>query len=235
MIFTIAVLIGCVWAGGLSVKLLKGETMDIQLPLVFAGSFLFAVTIIHIIPELFSLSARPKEIGVFVLIGFFLQRMLEYFSRGVEHGHAHKHGIESNATKMSVLIALIIHSVLEGSLLTHSSPFHDQHESYSLLVGIVLHKIPAAIALTIVLWESKSKWWLLLLFSIASPVGLLLSSSIELSGPSMVTLFAIVCGSFLYISTTIFVETSPEHSFGFNKTVVSLIGAGLAILAEYMM
>lgn len=235
MIFTIAILIGCVWAGGLSVKFLKGKTMDIQLPLVFAGSFLFAVTIIHIIPELFSLSERPKEIGIFVLIGFFFQRILEYFSRGVEHGHTHSHGIESKAIKFSILIALIIHSVLEGSLLTHESPFHDQHESYSLLMGIVLHKVPAAIALTIVLWESKSKWWLLLLFSVASPVGLLLSSSIELSGSSLVTLFAIVCGSFLYISTTIFVETSPEHSFGLNKTLVSLLAAGLAILAEYMM
>ena len=235
MILTIVILIGCVWAGGLAVNLLKGKTMDIQLPLVFAGSFLFAVTIIHIIPELFSLSERPKEIGIFVLIGFFFQRILEYFSRGVEHGHAHRHGIESNAIKFSILFALIIHSVLEGSLLTHESPFHDQHESYSLLMGIVLHKVPAAVALTIVLWESKSKWILLLLFSLASPIGLILSNSISLSGQSLVTLFAIVCGSFLYISTTIFVETSPEHSFGLNKTLVSLLGAGLAILAEYMM
>lgn len=235
MILTIIVLVACVWLGGLLVHWMKGESVNIQLPLVFAGSFLFAVTIIHIIPELFSLSAKPQQVGLYVLGGFFLQRLLENFSRGVEHGHAHRHGIETTGTKLSVLIALMIHSVLEGALLTHESPFHDRHESYSLLLGIVLHKIPEAIALMIVMWESKSKWMLLLIFSLASPLGLFLSNTVTISPTAMVTLFAVVCGSFLHISTTIFVETSPEHRFGLNKTLISLAGAGLAILAEYMM
>lgn len=235
MFLTLIVLIGCVWLGGLAVYVLRGGRLNIQLPLVFAGSYLFAVTIIHIIPELFSISVRPKEIGIYVLAGFFLQRILEYFSRGIEHGHAHAHGIESHATKISILIALVIHSVLEGALLTHESPFHDQHEGYSLLLGIVLHKMPAAFALMVVLWSSRSKWLLLLLFSLASPAGMLLSNFIAMDSSSMIVLFAVVCGSFLHISTTIFVETSPEHSLSWNKTLVSLLGAGLAILAEYMM
>ncbi len=234
MILTLAILILSVIAGGLVVPLINKRKIDIQLMLVFAGSFLFAVTIIHIIPELYSLSENPKRIGLWVLLGFFLQRVLEYFSRGVEHGHTHSHGIESMGTKVSILSALIIHSILEGTLLTHESPFHGQHESYSLLLGIVLHKLPAAFALMVILWESKAKWLLLILFSVASPAGLLLSTSLVFSEGTMLTLFAIVCGSFLHISTTIFVETSPEHSFGLNKTIVSLVGAGLAIAAEYL-
>jgi zinc transporter ZupT len=235
MILTLVVLIGCVWLGGLSVNLLKGEKLNIQVPLIFAGSYLFAVTIIHIIPELYTLTDQPQQIGIFVLGGFFLQRMLEYFSRGIEHGHTHSHGIDSGSVKFSILIALIIHSVLEGALLTHESPFHDQHKSYSLLLGIVLHKMPAAFALMIVLWHSRSKWWLLLIFSLASPAGMLLSNYISLGHSGMITLFAVVGGSFLHISTTIFVESSPEHSLSWKKTLVSLLGAGLAILAEYMM
>ena len=115
-----------------------------QLPLVFAGSFLFAITIIHIIPELFTLSKDPHQIGLFVLAGFFFQRLLEYFSKGVEHGHAHAHSNGSQNSKLGILIALMIHSFLEGTLLTHESPFHGEHESYSLLIGIALHKAPAA-------------------------------------------------------------------------------------------
>ena len=234
MILTVIVLIVSVLAGGFATKWLEHKQFDIQLPLVFAGSFLFAITIIHIIPELFSLSKDPHTIGIYVLIGFFIQRMLEYFSRGVEHGHSHSHGIESGVTRFSILAALMVHSVLEGSLLTHESPFHEQHESYSLLFGIVLHKMPAAFALMIVLTDIKWKWLYLIAFSLASPIGLFLGIGFDLDSDNMLILFAIVCGSFLHISTTIFVETSPNHNLGLNKTLISIVGAGLAILVEFL-
>lgn len=234
MILTLIALITSVLVGGLASKWLVNDRIDIQLPLVFAGSFLFAVTIIHIIPELFTLSDDPHGVGIYVLIGFFIQRMLEYFSRGVEHGHSHSKGIESGWTKLSVMVALVIHSIMEGSLLTHESPFHQQHESYSLLLGIVLHKLPAALALMVILSGAKLKWVLLVIFSLASPLGLVLGATYDLGADNLLILFAIVCGGFLHISTTIFVETSPEHSFGLNKTLVSVVGAGLAILVEYM-
>lgn len=234
MILTISVLIISVLLGGFASRLVAGKKLNIELPLVFAGSFLFAITIIHIIPELFVISEKPQLIGVYVLVGFFIQRVLEYFSRGIEHGHTHNHGIDSSITKFSILAALCVHSLLEGSLLTHESPFHQQHESYSLLLGIVLHKMPAAFALMIVLSNVKSKWVLLLIFSLASPLGLILSGSLDLAPDDLIILFALVCGSFLHISTTIFVETSPEHSLSLNKTVVSIVGAGLAIVVEYL-
>ncbi|MFN8886323.1 MAG: ZIP zinc transporter, partial [Cyclobacteriaceae bacterium] len=59
--------------------------------LVFAGSYLFSITIIHIFPELYSQSFDPGMIGICVLIGFFLQQALEFLSSGVEHGHIHVH------------------------------------------------------------------------------------------------------------------------------------------------
>lgn len=234
MILTIAVLMLSVLVGGLAGQRLMKPGFNIQLLLVFAGSFLFAITIIHIIPELFTLSPNPHQIGIYVLVGFFIQRILEYFSRGVEHGHTHSHGIDSGFTKFSILAALVVHSVLEGGLLTHESPFHQQHESYSLLLGIVLHKLPAAFALIAILHSVRLKWVYLGVFAVASPVGLILGDSLQLGAENLIILFAIVCGGFLHISTTIFVETSPEHSFGWKKTLISVVGAGLAILAEYM-
>lgn len=235
MILTIVILVTCTLAGGFSFSLIPSLKKNLRLPLIFAGSYLFSVTIIHIIPELFSISTNPSRIGLFVLIGFFVQQFLEYFSSGVEHGHFHSDKAVSVSGRFSIVVALIVHSLLEGSLLTHDSPFHEKHESYSLLFGIILHKMPAAFALMVTMHGlGKKAIYLLILFSLASPLGLILSDLLTLSDDAVLILFAIVCGSFLHISTTIFVEASPEHHFGLNKILISLLGALLAIMVEFL-
>lgn len=234
MILTVIILIVSTLLGGLSLFLFPGFKNNIRLPLIFAGSYLFAITIIHIIPELFTISTNPSRIGLFVLIGFFVQQFLEYFSSGVEHGHFHADKAVSNSGRLSIVIALFIHSLLEGSLLTHDSPFHEKHESYSLLLGIILHKMPAAFALMVTMHQlGKKAIYLLVFFSLASPLGLVLGDFFTFSEDNVLILFAIVAGSFLHISTTIFVEASPDHHFGLNKILISLLGATLAILVEY--
>ncbi len=234
MILTIFVLIGSTLLGGLSINIFPGLQKNLRLPLIFGGSYLFAITIIHIIPELFSISPDPSSIGLYVLIGFFLQQFLEYFSSGVEHGHVHENHAVTPTGRFSIISALIVHSFLEGTLLTHESPFHERHESYSLLLGIVLHKMPAAFALMATMHGlGKKAYYLLILFSLASPLGLFLSDYVILSEQTLLIVFAIVCGSFLHISTTIFVEASPEHHFGLNKILISISGALIAILVEY--
>ena len=235
MFLTISILIFSTILGGLSLRLFPEGKRDIRFPLIFAGSYLLAITIIHIIPELYTMSSNPSHIGLYVLAGFFLQQILEYFSSGIEHGHVHKHKAISSSGRASIVIALIIHSLLEGTLLTHDSPFHDKHESHSLLLGIVLHKMPAAFALMATMQGlGKKAFYILILFSLASPIGLLLSDHVLFSENAVLNVFAIVCGCFLHISTTIFVESSPEHHFGFKKILISLSGALLAIIAEYL-
>ncbi|MEQ9006779.1 MAG: hypothetical protein RLP12_02770, partial [Ekhidna sp.] len=103
------------------------------------------------------------------------------------------------------------------------------------LLGIVLHKMPAAFALMATMQGlGKRAVYILILFSLASPLGMVLGDFILLSEDAVLIVFAIVCGSFLHISTTIFVEASPEHHFGLNKILISLLGAVLAILVEFM-
>lgn len=216
----------------------KFQASNLKLPLVFAGSFLFAVTIIHILPEVFITSDAPMRIGIYVLLGFFLQQFLESFTAGVEHGHFHEDQITTVRSRYSLMIALVIHSLLEGALLTHESPFHDQHESYSLILGIVFHKMPAAFALMAVMRTSRKMATkdilILLLFSLASPIGLIFSNYIlTISEDNLIVLFALVSGSFLHISTTIFVETSPNHRLGWRRTLASILGAAMAILVEF--
>lgn len=239
MILTILILFIFTMLGGIAVKFVGGSQKNIRYPLIFAGSFLFSITIIHILPEVFSLSENPMRTGLFILLGFFIQQVLEYFTSGIEHGHFHADEKLSSGSRFGLLIALMIHSLMEGALLTHDSPFHDQHESYSLLMGILLHKIPAAFALMATLKTSDKftpgLWAILLIFSLSSPLGLVLSDQLAFEPDVLLILFALVSGSFLHISTTIFVESSPNHRFGLDKILISASGATVAILAEYMM
>jgi len=53
--------------------------------------------------------------------------------------------------------------------------------------------------------------------------------------PLIGMLYGLVVGGFLHISTTIFFESSPHHTFHWNKLLVSFFAAGLAIASEYFM
>src|SRR6187551_3167755 len=58
-----------------------------RLLLAFSGAFLFALSILHLIPELYA--TKTVNVGIWILAGFLLQLLLEYLSEGIEHGHVH--------------------------------------------------------------------------------------------------------------------------------------------------
>jgi len=230
--------------GGLFVLRMKDpEKIKIREILVFAGAFLFSITVLHILPELFQSTADPFYVGLFILIGFFFQQVLEYFTHGVEHGHTHIHRHDNDHTSwsgLSLMVALCLHAFLEGTLLAHPSAIHASHSQGTLLAGIVLHKIPAALALmTVLSCQFKSRNTqviLLLIFALASPFGLVAGHYIEATRffghAGLVMLFAFVAGNFLHISTTIFIESSPEHRWNTKKLLISVLGAVVAVIAE---
>jgi len=217
-----------------------------KLSLVFAGSYLFSITIIHLIPKLYASSQNTFLISILILAGFFLQQMLEYFTSGIEHGHLHHKDKQHHHTRLSaftVVSALSIHAFLEGTLVTNpvNQAFHNQNST--LLVGILLHKIPAAYALmSIVTCQLKSRQMavlLLLFFAVASPVGIFFGHITYrnqlITDQTFAILFALVIGSFLHISTTIVFESSPQHAFGIRRFSVAIIGALVAIISEYLL
>jgi zinc transporter ZupT len=221
----------------------SGKNTNFKLLLVFAGSYLFGITVTHILPELYQHGGDLRWIGVFVLLGFFLQQVLEYFSSGIEHGHMHTHDHQHHGISASVLLlALCVHAFLEGGML--AQPLHDHtHSGDAILLGIALHRAPAAFALmTVLVFQLGSKVRAiphLFIFSVSAPIGLLLSTYLSetgiLSAQAMHYLYALVCGNFLHISTTIVFETSPHHTFNIKKMLVAVIGAILAIVVEFAM
>ena len=225
----------------------KINERSMQFFLVFAGAYLFSMTVIHLIPDLFMSEVDPFNLGIYTLLGFFLQKVLENFTSGVEHGHVHTH--LHGGSVLYLLIALGIHSFLEGSIMTDSFHSHHSHgleTAYheggtpKILLGIVMHKIPAAVALMAMLlarYKRKSKaLMLLLIFALCSPLGLLTSDYLShasfMPENYLIIFFAIVTGGFLQISTTIFIETDPHHKLNWQRFLVSLSGAAAAVLAQ---
>jgi zinc transporter ZupT len=231
----------------------KGKTNNYRMLLVFAGSYLFAITVIHILPELYMQSLGLELIGLFVLMGFFLQQLLEYFTSGVEHGHihtnepghvhTHHHGHHhASVSSLVLLSALCIHAFLEGGMLAEPLTVKPVYDANAILLGIALHRAPAAFALMTVLaaqlHSRKKAIPYLLGFSLAAPIGLLISSYLTyeevLSATALVYLYALVSGNFLHISTTIVFESSPGHKFDARKMAVAVFGALVAVGVEYV-
>jgi zinc transporter ZupT len=230
----------------------KGKSSNYKLLLVFAGSYLFAITVIHILPELYRQHLGIELIGLFVLGGFFLQQLLEYFTSGVEHGHIHSHDPNEaghhhshhhrSISSLVLLTALCIHAFLEGGMLAQPATMGPVYDVNAILLGIALHRAPAAFALMTVLTfqlHSRTKALPHLIgFSLAAPIGLVLSSYLAeneiLSATALIYLYALVCGNFLHISTTIVFESSPEHRFNAKKLAVAIFGSLIAVAVEYI-
>ncbi len=208
----------------------------LKLLLSFSGAYLFALTVLHLIPEVYH--SGDKNIGIFIFIGFFIQIILEFFSEGIEHGHIHIHKNQNAAFPYGVMIGLCLHSFLEGMPLVQN--FSEAGTQRSLLAGIILHHIPVAVALMTMFLQSglsKSRSvFFLILFAMMAPMGAFTGNYFTALGLQNIPLLfdrimAVVIGIFLHISTTILFESNEEHRFNYLKLLIIIIGAGLAMLS----
>ena len=207
----------------------------LKLLIAFSGAYLLSITAMHLLPEVFT-GDDGAYFGSFVLVGFFIQVMLEYLSGGIEHGHTHTH--RSAGLPVGLMIGLCLHAFLEGMPLGGGDAGHSHHgHSHShglepLLLGIVLHKYPVAMVFLAMLLNSglaKAKaFGLLAVFAAMAPLGTLLSG-VEMVGQYNRESLAIVIGIFLHVSTTILFESSEGHRFNAYKMIA--IAAGLALSA----
>jgi zinc and cadmium transporter len=231
----LVILILSVVISGLSVLFINISNNSLKLLLSFSGAYLFAICTLHLIPEIYI--SGSSDIGIFVLIGFFIQILLEFFTQGIEHGHIHihKNDHKHHAFPYTMMIGLSIHSFLEGMPLANL----DNNSYRSLLIGIVMHNIPIAIALMTMLIKSNittqhAVFWLIL-FALATPLGTFTSHAIDANIIGNLSsyfdkIMAVVIGIFLHISTTILFESTENHRFNLIKFIVILLGAGAAIM-----
>ncbi|QCE42620.1 ZIP family metal transporter [Psychroserpens sp. NJDZ02] len=193
---------------------------SLKLLLAFSGSFLLSITVFDFLPEVYN--SQDKPIGLFIMIGILLQIILEFFSKGAEHGHVH---IDKSSIDFPWLlfISLSIHSVLEGIPI-------EAHEH--LIYGVIIHKLPVAIILsTFFLASNLSKpksLMFLLLFALMTPLGVFLSMQFQFFENYYYEVSALVIGIFLHISTTILFESSEGHKFNLAKLSTIILGIVIA-------
>jgi zinc transporter ZupT len=222
---TYIALIASVLVGIIIVFGLKPSFKTVQLLLAFSGAYLLSITILHLFPEVYA--SNGTNIGLFILLGLLLQLILDFFSKGAEHGHIH---IEENIVfPWALFISLNIHAFLEGIPLAHK-----QHHEY-LLWAIVIHNIPISIILGTFFVSSKitkkNAVLFLLLFSLMTPLGSLAGEYIQILTVYKTEITAIIIGIFLHISTIILFETSKDHKFNLFKFIAILFGMFVAYLA----
>lgn len=214
----------------------KNNPRFLKLSLAFSGAYLFAITFIHLLPEVYQ--TNDSGVGLFILVGFIFQILLELFSEGIEHGHIHVHHHNHNtAFPLALMTSLCIHSFLEGMPLSYN--ILNPHTGDRLLMGILLHHLPVSFALMSMLIASGLKKQnavlLLIAFSIMAPAGAAFSAIFNLNMIADIQFYfnrimAIVIGIFLHISTTILFESGDGHRFNLYKMLSILAGAALALL-----
>ena len=239
--FSLLILFGGVLAGAALVLWgLKTFGSTARLLLAFSGSFLFSTTIFVWLPEVFSSDHGHAsewtgiEIGAWVMVGFLLQYLLDFATKGLEHGHVHMpsdHSLGAHHAQLPLgaLLGLVLHSLLEGLPLAAL----DTHSRTAFVSAIALHNLP--VSMVLVLWFTSLRLSLkkialgVVLFALATPVGALLGQWIAPNEGGVHTVFiALVAGIFLHVSTTILFENQKDHRFNAEKLAVVMGGAALA-------
>ncbi|HNQ13487.1 MAG TPA: ZIP family metal transporter [Bacteroidia bacterium] len=216
----------------------KGNNF-LKLSLAFTGALLFALCVTDILPHTFD-HGHSHTIGFYILGGFLLQIVLEFFTKGIEHGHTHLD--HSSSFPITLMAGLSVHSFLEGMPLAEAL-FTEEQTRNSLFFGILLHHIPVAFALMSMLKHaglSKIKsYFYLSLFAIMAPLGAIF---IQLLGDEFMTsnesffkyALALVAGIFLHISTTILFEANSNHRFNIIKLLTIIAGFAMAIMLSQL-
>ena len=205
---------------GVALFLKPSNKTNLKLLLAFSGSFLLSLTVINLLPEIYE--SQNSKIGIFIMIGILFQIILEFFSKGAEHGHVHGH---DKITKMpwTLFISLCIHALLEGFPVGHH---HD------LAIGIAIHHFPIAIILTtFFLGAQLNKMALfvfMISFAIMTPIGTIISNTFPILNQYYTEITAVVIGILFHISSTIIFESSEGHKFNIAKISMILFGIGLA-------
>lgn len=212
----LSVIIGYIFALVIKPK----DKTNLKLLLAFSGSFLLSITVIHLLPEVYETSNH--SIGIFIMFGILFQIILEFFSKGAEHGHVHGQKKMLHIPWL-LFISLCIHAFLEGFPVSHH---HD------LAIGIAIHHFPIAIILTTFFVNAtlnkKAIFLFMATFALMTPLGTIASNYLPVLNDYYPEITAIVIGILFHISSTIIFETTEGHKFNIAKVSMIIFGIALA-------
>lgn len=205
---------------GIALFLKPKSKTNLKLLLAFSGSFLLSLTVMHLLPEVYE--SHNHNVGLFIMAGILFQIILEFFSKGAEHGHVHGHETMTHIPWL-LFISLCIHAFLEGFPVSHH---------HNLALGIAIHHLPIAIILTIFFvnaqLDKKAIFAFMLTFAIMTPLGTMISDYLPILNDYYTEITAVVIGILFHISSTIIFESSEGHKFNIAKVSMIIFGIILA-------
>ncbi|QBN18215.1 ZIP family metal transporter [Flavobacterium nackdongense] len=205
---------------GIALFLKPKSKTNLKLLLAFSGSFLLSLTVIHLLPDVYE--SHNHNIGLFIMGGILFQIVLEFFSKGAEHGHVHGHETMSHIPWL-LFTSLCIHAFLEGFPVSHH---------HNLAIGIAIHHLPIAVILTTFFINSslnkKAIFAFMITFAVMTPLGTILSEYLPILNEYYIEITAVVIGILFHISSTIIFESSEGHKFNVAKVSMIIFGVMLA-------
>ena len=218
--------------GAIPLFLKKFKASWMTLMLAFSGAFLLSITLIHLLPE--AMHELGEKAGLYILVGFFIQLILQRLSHGIEHGHVHEMGEHVHAI-LPIVIGLSIHAFMEGIPLGFN--YQSQATLPAIFLGVAAHKLPEAITLCSLLLLSgttRNKWLILIVFALVSPLSAMMAmyygEKFHFISNLLVYIIPLVIGSFLHISTTVLYESGTKHhELSRQKVIAVLLGVGFAL------
>ena len=223
-----------IFSGLLPIRFAKRHVHILCLGDAFASGVFLSAALLHLLPDAtegFQALKYNYPLAQLILIATFI--FLLILERGVAfYGKQHN---SNNITPWLLVLVLTIHSLVEGAAIgitcsTVSAAViffaiiaHKGSESFALATNLYRH-----------LFSSRKITRILLLFSLMTPLGVLIASSISgllhtSSGCMSEPIFdAIAAGTFLYIGTEHMVEGSETYE-GIGQ-ILALI-TGIALMA----
>jgi zinc transporter ZupT len=209
-------LIGSVLLGyAIALIINRRSAIPVTLLLAFSGAYLLGVSLFELLPEVYNSLERSS--GLYIVLGLLLQIVLDFLSRGAEHGHLHAPA-DTGRFPILLFIGLSLHAVVEGIPAANNE---------DVLVGVMVHKVPIAIILGLYFIRSeysrRTASIFLLLFALMTPLGSWISLKTDFLLRFGSYAEGIALGLFLHVATTILFESSRDHKFNLVK-LASIIG-----------
>lgn len=225
-LYILLILVGTLAGGLLPLTLLESKRFT-HLAVSFAAGILIGTALFHLLPE--SIEAVGETTGVAILAGFAVFYIPQKFmlAHPCEEGDCDFHKLG-----LFAFIGIGFHAFIDGLAVGASYDL----PSINIIAGaIIAHKIPAALALALLLMAAefnKSRIALLiLLFSLATPIGAVLTK-FSLSGAGTEWLGYILgfsAGNFLAIAGSDLLRRLHDHDQKNKLARLALLVAGCSL------
>ena len=230
--------------GALLAVLTKRQAKILDFIMGLAFSLLLMLVLTDLLPEVMNVFGIKYlwAFIVFVRIGFFLLKLLDYFIPNHHDTKMTKQEEKSNIIHIGILsvIALILHNIIEG-MAVYSTACKSISLGTTMALGIGLHNVPLGMVITSVFYQAKQKGYTpflyIFLFALSSFFGgfFLFILHVDVLNDFIVGIFlSLTIGMLLYI---IFFELCERifHTKNKSNTICGMIVGIVLLLFTFLL